>query len=95
MDKLPKTQELLKVAKRVVWFKEPEDTLDNPMHFLTYLMTYGFPEDIQVVRKYLSLEDFKYCLEHPQPGVFDPRSWAYWNIVCGKYPVPPIPTRKL
>jgi hypothetical protein len=33
-------------------------------------------------------------LEHPPPGVFDARSWAYWNLVlAGRPPAPPLPTR--
>jgi hypothetical protein len=93
--KLPKTEELLRVARRVVWFKEPEDTLENPYHFLAYLMTYGFYEDVAVVKKYLSMEDFKEALEHAPPGVFDPRSWAYWNLVCHRSPETPMPKRIL
>jgi hypothetical protein len=90
----PKTPELLQIAKRVVWFKEPEDTLDNPVHFLSYLMTYGFYEDVKIVKKYATMEDFSYTLEHAAPGVFDPRSWAYWNLMCHHFPAPPLPTRK-
>lgn len=92
---LPKNPELLQVARRVVWFKKPEDTLNNPIHFLAYLMTYGFYEDIQIVRNYLTLEDFAVALEHAPPGVFDPRSWAYWHLICHRHPLPPLPERKL
>jgi len=49
--KLPITQELLIVASHVVWFKSPEDTLSNPIHFLAYLMTYGVHEDLKIVNK--------------------------------------------
>lgn len=52
-------------------------------------------EDVTTVRQHLSLDDFKYGLKHASPGVFDPRSWAYWNVVCGKYPIPLMPERKL
>lgn len=92
---LPKTPELIIVAKRIVWFKDPENTLDNPIHFLAYLMTYCAPEDILIVQKYLTIKDFKYALEHAPPGIFDARSWNYWNLVCHREPVPPLPERKL
>jgi hypothetical protein len=26
-------------------------------------------------------------------GIFDPRSWAYWNLVCSRRPEPPMPVR--
>src|SRR5208283_3927990 len=27
------------------------------------------------------------------PGIFDPRSWACWNLKCGRLPAPPLPAR--
>ena len=91
--KLPITQELLIVASHVVWFKSPEDTLSNTIHFLAYLMTYGVHEDLKIVNKYLTIKDFVEALENAPPGVMDPRSWAYWNVVCDRIPIPPIPKR--
>lgn len=92
---IPKTPEILAVAKKVVWFKEPEKTLENPYHFLAYLMTYGLPEDVITVQKYLTLKHFKEALEHAPAGVFDQRSWAYWNLMCHRYPPPEMPQRPL
>lgn len=82
MFTLPQTPELIALAKRIVWFKEPESTLDNPIHFLACLMTYCTVEDLRIIKKYLTTKDFKYVLEHAPPGVFDPCSWQYWNVIC-------------
>ncbi len=90
---LPKTPALLKVARRVVWFKKPEDTLENPNHFLAYLMTYGTQEDIKIVRQFLTLKDFSEALKQAPPGIFDPRSWTYWHLVCHQDPPPSLPKR--
>jgi hypothetical protein len=30
-------------------------------------------------------------LDHPPPGVFDQRSWAYWNLKFQRWPAPPLP----
>ena len=95
ITQLPLTNELLEVASHVVWFKTPKDTLSNPTHFLAYLMTYGMHEDIKIVKKYLSIKDFSEALKNAPPGVIDPRSWAYWNIMCDHIPIPPMPERKL
>ena len=95
MIELPQTEELLGVARRVVWFEEPEETLRHTHTFLAYLMTYTTPSDYAIVRKYVSLGQFREALENAPPGVFDPRSWAYWNLVCGRDPVPPMPQRKI
>jgi hypothetical protein len=32
----------------------------------------------------VSERDFEEVLEHAPPGVFDARSWAYWNLKCGR-----------
>ncbi len=93
MKPLPNAEDLLKVAPHVIWFEPPEQALADPIRFLAYLMTYGKPDEIAVVRRYLDLDDFREALEHAPPGIMDERSWAYWNTVCGRYPVPPRPRR--
>jgi hypothetical protein len=93
MKPLPRNHDLLDVAPRIIWFEPPERALADPIRFLAYLMTYGTLEEIAVVQRYLSLDDFREALEHAPPGIIDERSWAYWNTVTGRYPVPPMPRR--
>ncbi len=85
--------DLVAVAERVVWFESAEDTLRDSRRFLAYLMTYGTLEEILVARKYYSRDEFEAVLDNPPAGVFDPRSWNYWNLVYGRNPVPPLPKR--
>jgi hypothetical protein len=93
MKHLPPNDDLLNVARHVIWFEPPERALGNPIRFLAYLMTYGTVEEVTVVRRYLSLDDFREALEHAPPGIIDERSWSYWNTLTGRYPVPPMPRR--
>ena len=93
MKPLPATPELLNVARRVVWFKEPEDALADPVHFLAHLMTYGTIEDLKALLGLVGKDEFCEALDHAPSGIFDPRSWAYWNLKCGRQPAPPLPTR--
>jgi hypothetical protein len=79
----------------VIWFEAPERALADPVRFLAYLMTYGTAEEIAVVRRYLTLSDFREALDHAPAGIMDERSWAYWNVMTGRYPVPPMPRRQL
>jgi hypothetical protein len=88
-------RELLAVAENVVWFKSPQEALSDTCDFLAHLMTYGTLDDVLIVQKHFTLGDFRLALENAPPGVFDPRSWAYWNLVCGRNPVPPMPQRKI
>jgi hypothetical protein len=93
MNPLPVTSELLAVAERVVWFKTPAEALANPVHFLAHVMTYGTPEDLCLLEGLVGPHQFRETLEHAPPGIFDPRSWAYWNLKFGRMPVPPLPVR--
>ena len=94
MKPLPMTPDLLRVARRVVWFKEPEEALAEPVHFLAHLMTYGTVEDLKAVQGVAGLQEFREVLERAPAGVFDARSWAYWHLKCGRVPTPPLPARQ-
>jgi hypothetical protein len=93
MKPLPVTPEVLNVARRVVWFREPEQELADPVHFLAHVMTFGSVEDLQALQGIVGKDEFREALEKAPPGIFDARSWAYWNLKCGRQPAPPLPTR--
>lgn len=98
MNALPITPPLLAVARRVVWFKQPEEALADPIHFLAHVMTYGTAEDLQALNDSVGADALREVLRHPPPGVFDGRSWAYWHYRLGLtppgQPVPPLPQRR-
>src|SRR6202166_954542 len=89
------SDDLLAVAKRIFWFGTPEEALEFPKRFLTYAMTYASDEDIEILRKYFTDDDFKATLDDPAPGIFDRSSWAKWNERYKRIPVPPLPRRKI
>ena len=95
MKPLPTTPALLAVAKRVVWFKDPTETLADPVHFLAHVMTYGTIEDLCALKGVVEQNDYREALEQAPPGVFDPRSWAYWHLKCAITPIPPLPVRQM
>lgn len=84
--------DLLQVAQRVVWFKTPEEALQDPIFFLGHVMCYGTIQDILIVRKYYGQADLIDALTHAYPGIYDGRSWAYWHLVLG-LPSQPLPSR--
>jgi hypothetical protein len=95
MKALPQTPELLAVAERVVWFKPAAEALADPVHFLAHVMTYGTVEDLRALEGVAGSDELREALEHAPPGVFDARSWAYWNLKLGRKPAPPLPARQL
>lgn len=94
MKPFPQTPDLLAVAERVVWFKPPHEALADPIHFLAHVMTYGTIEDLQKLEGVAGPDEYSEVLQNAPPGIFDPRSWAYWNLKYGTHPVPPLPVRK-
>ena len=85
---------LLAIARRVVWFQPPQETLQNEARFLSHVMIYGLPEDVIAIRDVYGDEAFRNTLRNAWPGIFDPRSWSYWHTVLDMLPVPPMPVRR-
>jgi hypothetical protein len=95
MRPLPANPDLLAVARRTVWFKPPSEALGYPEHLIAHVLTYGMPSDVQILRQYVTDDELREALAAAPAGVFDPRSWAYWNLKMGRDPVPPLPSRRL
>jgi len=89
----PFPEELLKVAKKVVWYDRPEQTLGDLKTFLSHLMVYGSPVDVAVVQRYVPEDEFRKVLERAPAGVFTSEAWKSWHDRFGM-PVPPLPRRR-
>ncbi len=87
--------ELRAVARRVVWFKPPEETLRDTVFFLNHVMTFGDVDDVVTMRRHFDDETLREALRCACPGVFDARSWAYWHAVLCGGPAPALPARRL
>ena len=93
MKELPANEDVLNVARNVIWFEPPERALTDPIRFLAYLMTYGTADEVTVIMRYLDYDDFREALDRAPPGIFDARSWNYWHLMTDRYPSPPMPKR--
>ena len=93
MRPIPVTPQTAEVARRVIWFEEPEKALADPVRFMAYAMTYAHYRDMQVIRRYVSDDEIRQALDSAPPGIMDPRSWAYWNLRMGRFPPPPLRQR--
>jgi hypothetical protein len=87
--------ELLAIARRVVWFKEPAETLADTVYFLTYFMQYGTAEDYVTLMRHFTPLQFRHGVENAYPGIMDARWWAFWCVrYLGQADVP-MPMRVL
>jgi hypothetical protein len=93
MKPIPATMQILEIVPRIIWFEPAERALADPVRFMAYAMTYARHEDMKLIRRHVSDEDFLEALDRAPPGIIDPRSWAYWNSKMGRYPPPPLPRR--
>ncbi len=64
------------------------------MRFVAYVLTYGTHNDVSILRRYISNDELREAIDQAPPGIFDPRSWAYWNLMMDRYPAPPLPIRR-
>jgi hypothetical protein len=62
---------------------------------MAYLMTYDTASEVAVVRRYVDDAGWREAVESAPPGILDARSWAYWNVMVGRDPIPAMPQREL
>src|ERR1700733_11317722 len=82
---VPYPAELLRVARKVVSYNKPEQTLADLKTFLSHLMVYGSSADVAVAKRYVPVEEFRRVLENASAGVFTREAWQKWHeqFNCG------------
>ena len=93
MKPFPLNDDLLAIAPKIIWFEPPEQALSNPVRFMAYAFAYASSEEIAVIQNYVDEDGFREALDNAPPGIIDPRSWSYWNLMAGRSPPPPMPVR--
>ena len=88
------TPALRRAAERCVWFEAPEQASADPARLVAHILTYGGVEDVNALRAQYSDDDIRDALDAAPAGIFDARSWAYWNLMVGRFVTPPLPERK-
>src|SRR5277367_6131497 len=90
---VPYPAELLRVARKVVWYDQPEQTLADLDTFLAHLMVYGSAADVAVTDRYVPAEEFRRVLESAPAGWFTQEVWRKWHERLG-IPMRPLPRRR-
>ena len=94
MRRIPFNDETKALAARLIWFEPAEEALADPIRFMAYAFARATHEEMNLLRGYLDEADFAEALANAPAGIIDPRSWAYWNARIGRYPTPPMPSRR-
>jgi len=95
MKPLPHTPALLAAAKRIIWFREPEEALDNPTELIAFAMRHATDEDMALLVAQIGEDGLREAIDNAPSGIIDARSWSYWNAKIGRIPAPPLPRRIL
>lgn len=88
------TPELVATAARCLWFEPPGRAISDPTRFAAYVLTHGAHRDVKALREQMDDEDLRRALEAAPPGIFDARSWAYWNLMLFDDPTRSMPQRR-
>ncbi|MBU1210962.1 MAG: hypothetical protein KJ587_06785 [Alphaproteobacteria bacterium] len=95
MQPFPQSPELLRAARRIIWFEEAAVSLANPLRLMTYALRYATAEDMQLLLDHVGEDGLRKTLDNIPPGIVDARSWSYWNNRVGRFPAPDMPRRNL
>lgn len=89
----PYPADLLRIARKVVWYDQPEQTLAHLDIYLAHLMVYGSSTDVAVTAQHVPAEEFRRVLENAPAGLFTQEVWQKWHKQLGM-PVQPLPRRR-
>ncbi len=81
------------MARRVVWYDDPEQTLSDLPTFLAHSMVFGSPADLAVIMAHVPELELRRVLEQPPAGVFTEEAWRRWHEHFGLR-VPALPRRR-
>ena len=85
-------------AKKYIWWKTPDEAVQQPERVIAQVMDIGDFEDALNLRELVGDDVFRSVLTNAEAGWFNARSWNYWHHRLGLAklgPIPALPTRKL
>jgi hypothetical protein len=95
LPQLPLNDETRELSHSLIWFEPPEKALAYTERFVAYAVAHATLNQMAVLRRYLSDDEFRIALDNAPPGIIDPRSWSYGHAIMGCHPPPPLPVRRI
>ena len=91
----PGDERMDEIARRIVWWQEPERTRARPLEFAARVMALGSIDEVRDVERSFGRRMLREAISKASPGVFDRRSWNYWLLVLGLDRTMPLPARQV
>ena len=74
---------LVNLARRIIWFQDPEETISNTDQFPSYMMKNGRIEDILTMYKYYNDSDLLKAFKSDFGKAMDRKSKDFWALRLG------------
>ena len=68
-------------ARRLIWWMEPDDALEQPLRLVAQIMDIGSLSDLRLLQKEFTDSELVNILKHAPPGVLSSRSIRFWQVV--------------
>ena len=88
---------LRRLARKYIWWKQPDEVLQNPDRIIVQIMNIGDYDDVLALLAEAGEPAFRQVLQRAGPGQLTPRSWNYWHVRLGLVrpgEAPPQPVRR-
>jgi hypothetical protein len=79
------------LARRYVWWKTPDEAIQQPHRIIAQVMNIGDFDDVVRLTQQVSNDVLIDVLTHAEIGQFDARSWHYWHYRLGLAEVDKVP----
>ena len=91
----PSPDRLRTIARRAVWWQEPEVTLARPLTLVAHVLAKGSLDDVRDVERAYGRATLRRAVAVAPPGIFDARSWNFWLLALDIDRSTPLPARRV
>lgn len=91
----PSRDRMLVIARRAVWWQDPERTLARPLDFVAHVLAQGTLDEIADVERFYGLATLRTAVLDAPAGVFDRRAWNFWLLALDLDRSTPAPARRV
>lgn len=93
-----KQLEFLKSKAGYIWWKTPDEALEQPDRLIAQIMDIGVTFDVGELESFFSRQQLADVLKTAEIGQFQPRSWSFWHYRLGlvgpSESIPEMPLRR-
>ena len=94
----PEHELLRRMAAKYIWWKSPDEAVQDPQRVVAQVMNIGDYADVQVLAEAVGDDYLRDVVRRAEAGQMDARSWAYWHYRLGLSEpgsVPPMRRRRV